>query len=201
MRAWPTVGSTSPPVTRAACSAAWIASVSRGRTATHRPAAALSKDSSESSRKREAAWSKSATTRSTAIRAVARRAGSATATTPRPPKTGKLTLSGKAQEPPETTAPPPLLLGAGAGAGGGGGVDAGGGELWDPCPDPEIPSWAALAGGARGGADCADAFLDRRAEPVPEEVETAVPVARSRDDAPSDLPGRRAEASPVSAAD
>jgi hypothetical protein len=58
----------------------------------------------------------------------------------------------------------------------GGAVATGGGELCDCSPDPEIPNWAALAGGARGGADCEEAVLDRRSEAEVDEPWPDVPV-------------------------
>src|SRR5207302_239383 len=83
-------------------------SKSRGLTSTQLPARAFSDDSSESSRKREHAWSSSETVSLAASRAVSSRRGSALATTASPPSAGKLVLDGegaidvhRAQEPPD----------------------------------------------------------------------------------------------------
>ena len=112
IRACPTVGSTSPPVSRAAPSATVTASSSTGPTCTVAPAAALTADSSESSRKREHARSNSATIRSTTARAAASPAASVTATSAVLPNASSVARSSacrmaSAHEPPETTPPPP----------------------------------------------------------------------------------------------
>src|SRR5205807_1392440 len=90
----PTVGSTSPSVTRAALTAAATASSSNGPTRTGDPAASFTAASSESSRKREQATSYASTVSCTAARAVAIRVGSVAARTAVVPSAGNVLPAG-----------------------------------------------------------------------------------------------------------